>query len=188
MQLSDNGGNTSSSMRAYAKQAAQQIGWDEGLVYAQWSLETGNFTSSVFVKDNNLAGIKYVSPKNNPGSSPGSPANDGGVYAHFPNISAGVQGYVDFIKANSRYANVKTGKTLKDQATLLKQDGWATDSGYVSKVLAIAGNSGDKQVDQGNNAPGAEATNSTGVKDKVNKIVKSPVFWLVLLAGLVFKP
>jgi flagellum-specific peptidoglycan hydrolase FlgJ len=189
MNLSDGGGNTVSSMRDYAKQAAMQTGWMEGLIYAQWSLETGNFTSHTFVADYNLAGIKWVSARNNPGATgPGTKASDGGYYAHYPNLSAGVQGYVNFIKANSRYANVKTGKTLQEQAQLLKNDGWATDPSYVSKVVAIAGGTKDVSVnDIGSNTTAAVVSTSTGVSSKMKTIVTSPIFWVVLLAGLVFK-
>lgn len=191
MNLNDNGGNTTSSMRSYADSASQQTGWFSGLIYAQWSLETGNFTSSVFVNDHNLAGIKWVSARNNPGASgPGSKASDGGYYAHYPNLSAGVQGYVNFIKANSRYANVKTGKTIREQAQLLKNDGWATDPDYVNKVLAIAGGSGDVQasnIGDGTTPNQDPSIATTSVKDKAKMIVTSPIFWVVLLAGLVFK-
>lgn len=193
MQLSDNGGNSTSSMREWASYASQQTGWDAGLIYAQWSLETGNFTSHVFVADHNLAGIKWVSTKNNPGASgPGSKASDGGYYAHYPSLSQGVQGYINFIKANSRYANVKTGKTLKEQATMLRADGWATDKDYVAKVMAIAGGTGDVTAgDIGDSSvPSTDASitdTTTSVQDKAKKIVTSPVFWVVLLAGLIFK-
>jgi flagellar protein FlgJ len=192
MNLSDNGGNTTSSMRQWASYASQQTGWDAGLIYAQWSLETGNFTSSVFVKDHNLAGIKWASAKNNPGASgPGSKASDGGYYAHYPSLSQGVQGYVNFIKANPRYANVKTGKNIREQATLLKNDGWATDPDYVNKVLRIAGGSGDVSASNigDSSVPSSDPNldTTTSVKDKAKMIVTSPLFWVVLLAGLVFK-
>lgn len=188
MQLSDNGGNTVSSMREYAKSAAEQIGWSSDLVYAQWSLETGNFTSHVFLVDHNLAGIKWVSARNNPGATgPGVKASDGGYYAHYPNLSAGVQGYVNFIKANKRYANVKTGKTLRDQATLLRADGWATDPDYVSKVLKISGGNQDVSVNDVANVSSGLPVDNSGVSDKLKSIVSSPVFWVVLLVGLVFK-
>ncbi|MDP4170155.1 MAG: glucosaminidase domain-containing protein [Bacillota bacterium] len=188
MNLSDGGGNTVTTMRDYAKQASAQLGWSDGLIYAQWVLETGNFTSSVFEKDNNLAGIKWVSAKNNPGSSPGSTANDGGVYAHFPNLSAGVQGYVNFIKSNPRYANVKTGRTLAEQAQILKNDGWATDKNYVSKVVSIAGGNSNVNVnDIGSSTQATTDNTTTSVQEKAKMIVTSPIFWVVLLAGLVFK-
>lgn len=193
MQLSDNGGNSTSSMRQWASYASQQTGWDAGLIYAQWSLETGNFTSSVFVKDHNLAGIKWASARNNPGSSgPGVKANDGGYYAHYSDLSQGVQGYINFIKANPRYANVKTGKTLKDQATMLRADGWAGDKDYVAKVMKIAGGTGNVAVNNigDSGAPNTDASiqdTTTSVQDKAKKIVTSPVFWVVLLAGLIFK-
>lgn len=190
MQLQDNGGNSDSSMRDYAKQASNQTGWDAGLIYAQWVLETGNFTSHVFVVDHNLAGIKYASARNNPNSSPGSSANDGGVYAHFSDLSAGVQGYVNFIKANSRYANVKSGKTLAEQAQLLKNDGWATDPDYVQKVLAIAGGNHDVSVTQigdAGNPTSDPSMETTTIGTKAKEIIKSPLLWVVLLAGLLFK-
>lgn len=189
MQLSDNGGNTVSSMRQWANYASEKTGWDSGLIYAQWVLETGNFTSSVFKKDNNLAGIKWVSAKNNPGASgPGSAANDGGRYAHYSNLAMGVQGYINFIQANKRYSNVKTGKTLKDQATLVRQDGWATDPDYVAKVVKIAGGSNDVSVnDLGSTTDTTGDIVTSSLSDKAKGIIESPVFWVVLLAGLVFK-
>lgn len=189
MQLGSDLGSSPSTMRDYAKQAGQQLGWSEGLIYAQWVLETGNFTSHVFKVDNNLAGIKYVSARNNPNSSRGSEANDGGYYAHFANLSAGVQGYVDFIRANSRYANVKNGKTTAEQAQLLKNDGWATDPNYVSKVLAIAGGNSNVNVgDLGSTTDTTTTIQTTSIKDKAKEVFGSPLFWVVLLAGLVLKP
>lgn len=176
---------SNNSMREYAKTASIQLGWDSGLIYAQWVLETGNFTSNVFKTDNNLAGIKFVSTRNNPGASPGSVADDGGVYAHYPSVSAGVQGYINFIKANPRYSNVKTGKTLVEQATILKNDGWATDPTYVSKVVAIAGGNGDVNM---SSATAGLIGSSNGITEKAGRIVKSPIFWIVLLVGLIFKP
>lgn len=191
MQLSSVGGS-GSTMRDYAQYASMQTGWDAGLIYAQWSLETGNFTSSVFKNDNNLAGIKWASAKNNPGATgPGSFANDGGRYAHYPNLKAGVDGYISFIRANSRYANVKNGKTLTAQATLLKEDGWATDPNYVSKVVKIAGENTDIPVSQLDNLVAATQINiptNQGITNKLKTIVESPITWIVLLAGLVLKP
>lgn len=193
MNLQSDGGSSPSSMRDWAAYASQRTGWDSGLIYAQWSLETGNFTSHVFVTDHNLAGIKWVSARNNPNSSgPGSAANDGGRYAHYNDLASGVQGYINFIKANPRYANVKTGKTLREQAQLLKDDGWATDPDYVNKVLAIAGGNHDVSVtvigDSGN--PSTDPSlqdNTTSLGTKAKEVFGSPLFWVVLLAGLVLK-
>jgi flagellum-specific peptidoglycan hydrolase FlgJ len=191
MQLSSVGGS-GSTMRDYAQYASMQTGWDAGLIYAQWSLETGNFTSSVFRNDNNLAGIKWVSSKNNPSASgAGTVANDGGRYAHYPNLKAGVDGYIGFIRANPRYANVKNGKTLTAQATLLKEDGWATDPNYVSKVIKIAGGNADIPISQLDNSAAATQINisaNQGITSKLKTVVESPITWIVLLAGLVLKP
>lgn len=52
----------------------------------------------------------------------------------YPNMEAGVKGYYDFINTK-RYANLKTAKTYAEYAQMLKNDGYATSSTYVSTLV-----------------------------------------------------
>lgn len=47
----------------------------------------------------------------------------------------GVKGYYDFI-SSKRYANLKTAKTYKEYAEMLKADGYATSSTYVNTLCS----------------------------------------------------
>jgi hypothetical protein len=127
-------------MYPYAVQAAQALHWNPDVILAQWELETGHFTSPVFKADNNFAGIKWNSPARNPGATgPGRAANDGGHYAHYPTLAAGVQGYIDFVKANPRYSNVSSTLDPRQEAVLLQKDGWATDPNYANLIMSMIG-------------------------------------------------
>lgn len=48
----------------------------------------------------------------------------------------GVQGYFTFI-STSRYENLQTATTPEEYLTLIKADGWATSSSYVSDTMAV---------------------------------------------------
>lgn len=54
----------------------------------------------------------------------------------YKDMEAGVQGYFDFIKAD-RYKNLKGAKTPKEYLELIKKDGYATSSSYVSTNMAV---------------------------------------------------
>ena len=54
----------------------------------------------------------------------------------YNSMEEGVAGYYDFIDA-VRYANLRTAETGAQYAQMIKDDGWATDSSYVSKLLKI---------------------------------------------------
>jgi flagellum-specific peptidoglycan hydrolase FlgJ len=130
--LTNNNHKTTDTISSLAGQAAKSLGWNPDFIMAQWSLETGNFSSKVWKIDNNAAGIKWY-----PGmkyGTKGTAASDGGYYAHF---SDPVTGYVNFVDNNPRYSNVSNYSTVAGEAQAVKNDGWATDPNYVSKILGM---------------------------------------------------
>lgn len=54
----------------------------------------------------------------------------------YKDMESGVQGYFDFIKAD-RYKNLKGAKTAKEYLELIKKDGYATSSSYVSTNMTV---------------------------------------------------
>ena len=54
----------------------------------------------------------------------------------YKDMETGVQGYFDFIKAD-RYKNLKGAKTPKEYLELIKKDGYATSSSYVSTNMSV---------------------------------------------------
>ena len=107
-----------------AQEAGKQTGWDPIFIYSQWEIETGHFTSNVLRNDNNIAGQTWQNymPENMKGSE--RPKDEGGNYIHYQNA---VDGYVDFIKKNPRYSDVKEKPTPEAQAKEVAQQGWAKD-------------------------------------------------------------
>lgn len=62
-------------------------------------------------------------------------SSDFRVYSDF---ESGVLGYFGFIQY-PRYQNLTTATTTEEYLTMIKNDGWATSSSYVSNIMAIAG-------------------------------------------------
>jgi hypothetical protein len=118
-----------------AQKTASILGWDSLLIYSQWQLETGHFSSNNFKNNNNIAGQTWNS-KLHPLSMRGTarPTGEGGYYIKYPSP---VEGYIDFIKKNHRYDDVKTGKTAEEQAEILAGDGWAVDPKYADKLKSL---------------------------------------------------
>lgn len=54
----------------------------------------------------------------------------------YDTMEEGVKGYFDFISAK-RYTNLKTATSSKNYLELIKQDGYATSSGYVNNVYKV---------------------------------------------------
>lgn len=52
----------------------------------------------------------------------------------YPNMEEGVIGYYDFI-STKRYANLKTATTPREYAEMLKADGYATSSTYITTLV-----------------------------------------------------
>ena len=54
----------------------------------------------------------------------------------YDSMEAGVKGYFEFI-STARYSNLKTAKTPKKYLELIKSDGYATSSSYVSSNMTL---------------------------------------------------
>lgn len=54
----------------------------------------------------------------------------------YNSVQDGIRGYFDFINC-PRYSNLKTARTSAEYFTMLKADGWATDSNYISKLVSV---------------------------------------------------
>jgi len=70
----------------------------------------------------------------------------------YTDMAEGVKGYYDFISA-SRYKNLKTAMNYKEYATLIKQDGYATSSSYVTTLCNTVAKYGLSAWDKLYNAP-----------------------------------
>lgn len=117
-----------------AEDASKKIGWLPEVIFTQWQLETANFTSNNFIKNNNIAGQTWT--KNMPIEMRGSnrPKNEGGYYIKYDNP---VDGYVDFILTNPRYKNVKNFKNAEEQINEIARSGWATDPNYAEALIKL---------------------------------------------------
>ena len=54
----------------------------------------------------------------------------------YDSLEDGIKGYYDFISTN-RYANLKTANTAEEYLKLIKQDGYATSSSYVTTCMNV---------------------------------------------------
>lgn len=149
-------GTTTESIGSLAQAAATQLGWNPQFIADQWALETGNFSSNLFLNYNNPAGIKWYPGMTYGTKGPAAP--DGGYYANFSNP---VTGYVNFVKSNPRYSNVSSSSTVAGEAALIKSDGWATDPNYVSKITGVNANL-NAQITSAGIANGSTATAISG--------------------------
>ena len=116
---------------AEAKKAGAIVGWFPTVILAQWQVETGNFSSSNFVNNNNIAGQTWreYMPEFMKGTA--RPTAEGGYYIKYDDA---VDGYVDFIKKNPRYSNVCTMKTEEAQIREIAARGWAVDPMYADTL------------------------------------------------------
>jgi flagellum-specific peptidoglycan hydrolase FlgJ len=109
-------GSSIDKMRSLAIRASEITGLPAKLIYAQWAEETGGFSSSVFNKDNNAAGINV-------------PGGNGTDYKKYNTLDDFVKDYSNQI-TSSRY----TSKGIMDAgdsdsfAHSLKQGGYYTGS------------------------------------------------------------
>lgn len=66
----------------------------------------------------------------------GQTTNIAANFRVYSDMEAGVKGYFDFINTK-RYSNLKTARTNLEYCQMLKDDGWATDSNYVTKLMNL---------------------------------------------------
>lgn len=68
--------------------------------------------------------------------------SDGSTYTvitkfrKYSSLEAGIKGYYDFLQYE-RYSNLKGETNYKTACTLIRQDGWATDVSYTTKLVSI---------------------------------------------------
>lgn len=119
---------------AEAKKASAIVGWFPTVILAQWQWETGNFSSSNFVNNNNIAGQTWreYMPEFMKGTA--RPKVEGGYYIKYEDA---VDGYVDFIQKNPRYSNVRNMKTEEAQIRAIAAAGWAVDPNYANGLLSV---------------------------------------------------
>lgn len=134
----------------WALDASAGTGWDPIFILAQWRHETGNFTSSNFVKNNNIAGQTWT-PKY-PESMKGTarPRVESGWYLRYDDA---VQGYVDFVNENPRYSKVKTLATAEQQLREVANQGWAVDPNYYNAISQMFNQLRKKYGDPGVQTP-----------------------------------
>lgn len=112
-------------------------------IIAQACIESGFGTSSLAWKYHNYFGIKWyrgcgryaVNLKTNEEYVPGILT---GITAGFmvgDDLEDGVAMYFQFLARNSRYSNLKSATSAKHYCELIKADGYATSSTYVSTLL-----------------------------------------------------
>lgn len=112
-------------------------------IIAQACIESGFGTSSLAWKYHNYFGIKWhrgcgrmaVNLKTNEEYVPGILT---GITAGFmvgDDLEDGVAMYFQFLARNSRYSNLKSATSARNYCELIKADGYATSSTYVSTLL-----------------------------------------------------
>lgn len=70
----------------------------------------------------------------------------------YNSMNAGVEGYFEFI-ATTRYQNLKSARNYKEYAEMLKADGYATSSKYVTSLCSIVEKYGLTKYDVLENEP-----------------------------------
>ena len=117
-------------------------------IVAQACIESANGNSILAAKYHNYFGMKcgsYWKGKSvNMATKEEYASNTVSIRDNFrvyDDMAAGVEGYFNFI-STPRYENLKSANTSKEYLEMIKADGYATSSNYVSTVLSVA-NSGN---------------------------------------------
>lgn len=113
-------------------------------IIAQACLESAYGTSTLAKQYFNFFGMKAgtkwkgaaVNLNTREEYSPGTLTNIKDYFRVYPDIISGVEGYFEFINT-TRYANLLEAKTPQEYAELLKKDGYATSSTYVSTIMSV---------------------------------------------------
>ena len=112
-------------------------------IIAQACIESGFGTSSLAWKYHNYFGIKWwrtsgrtaVNLKTQEEYQPGILSQIVSGFAVASSMEDGVLMYFQFLERNSRYRNLKTATSARNYVELIKADGYATSSTYVSTLL-----------------------------------------------------
>ena len=120
--------------RGIVAQAALETGWGQNLIRDQQG-----------VSAHNLFGIKADNRWSGERISVGTLEYDGALpqrqwaqFRAYPNLKAGFDDYVSFLKSNPRYsAAIESGLDAETYATSLQDAGYATDPNYAEKIRGI---------------------------------------------------
>jgi flagellar protein FlgJ len=132
-----------------AEAAGEKLGVDPQAIAAQATLETGwgkrMIRDADGVSGNNLFGIKAdrrwdgerVAVKTLEYRG-GIAARESAQFRAYPDLAAGFDDYVNFLKGNPRYAEATAGGlTAGDYARSLQDAGYATDPDYANKIRDV---------------------------------------------------
>lgn len=120
--------------------------WQKGVLpsvtAAQAIVESGWGTSQLAIQANNLFGIKGVYNGQSIWMNTREVINGQSVvqYAQFrkyPNRSDSIVDHADFLNQNSRYRNLLGVRDYRTFASLLQQDGYATDPNYTNALISV---------------------------------------------------
>lgn len=114
-------------------------------IIAQACIESGYGTSSLAYKWHNYFGIKWwkncgrtaVNLSTKEEYTPGVLTSITAGFAVGKDMDDGVKMYFEFIQRNSRYNNLKSATSSKNYIELIKADGYATSSSYVTNVWNV---------------------------------------------------
>ena len=129
----------------YIRPIAKEKGYPfVSAIVAQACLESNFGRSTLSSSYNNFFGMKCgnswkgksVNMRTREEYVKGTMINIKDNFRAYDSIEEGIKGYFVFI-STKRYANLKDATSPNDFFTLLKEDGWATDYSYVSKLNAI---------------------------------------------------
>jgi len=120
--------------RGIVAQAALETGWGQNLIRDQQG-----------VSAHNLFGIKADNRWSGERISVGTLEYDGALpqrqwaqFRAYPNLKAGFEDYVSFLKSNPRYSDaIESGLDAETYATSLQDAGYATDPNYAEKIRGI---------------------------------------------------
>lgn len=122
-------------------------------VIAQACIESAYGTSSLGYRWHNYFGMKCGSAWKGPSVNLATKeeynsqlVNIRDNFRVYPDMIAGVRGYFDFISTN-RYANLKGADTPQKYLELIKHDGYATSSSYVSTCMGVVSRYGLEKFD-----------------------------------------
>ena len=124
-------------------------------IIAQACIESGYNTSLLSMKYHNYFGMKCGSVWKGPSVNMATKeeynsqlVNIRDNFRCYPDMLAGVKGYFDFI-STKRYENLRGATTAKEYLELIKKDGFATSSSYVSTCMNAVSRYGLESFDFG---------------------------------------
>jgi flagellum-specific peptidoglycan hydrolase FlgJ len=114
-------------------------------IIAQACIESGYGTSSLAYRWHNYFGIKWwrgcgrsaVNLSTKEEYTPGVLTSITAGFAVGKDMEDGVRMYFEFIQRNSRYNNLKSATSSKNYIKLIRADGYATSSSYVTTVWNV---------------------------------------------------